>query len=620
MMATPFLAMQVCKVFNKHDHGLPRCKADLVEVMIRPKESHMRTDALSPKVLALRLGKLAFIMLKNQQQIFTDHDLESYAIPRYATSLGILNFVAANTAAWDDRKLWMFSHVMLQEALAATYVGERTAKTPERVVQLVESLGPESSHLHTFWALLTAQLDEEKADCLINSLLTREKVTERSAPNSDDDELNQCALRTIPSNVLDMLLVRLEYCDLPRLAEELLCEPLNEKSGVQYVKDEISRGRQQDTDEKKVFLKTLLVTWEKLCHDSSCASLATVLGRMKRESLAESVTASAAQDAPLQRRFHKEVSGQRTRNLKLAVKCCAEPSRHHGNGNGGDQLNQRALGSLAAAFKCMTISISGRDDPATTCAYDKAIHLHSSAVRKVRIADLSPDSSSSLPHSLLSCRALTDITVYACKLQWDNITSIIASSHETIKQFRMENCELDGSSTASHPASYPLCHDAKAASASSTSESGQSPSQLPASAFNAPALECFRLSSVSGLDLQQVCDDLRQSLNLTKVLINNPLPSCCIASLARNLSSAWHNLRSLTLWLSHDALDELADDDVVSFVAAANQRESLEQLCIWTDAKEREDRNSPAAWSLLSESSYTRPSLTFGVLEKELED
>ncbi|XP_065190641.1 NACHT, LRR and PYD domains-containing protein 10-like [Sycon ciliatum] len=195
MMATPFLAMQMCKMFHCRNGMLPKCLSDIFDMMIiqvaerNTGESYKSWNEISPAVqaLILDLGNFAFNMLTQRRLIFTDTDLQMRAITGEAKALGLL--VLADSSSRDDSRLWMFSHLTLQESLAARYVAVKKAATPARIVRLVELLGPETNHLRTFWMLLTAQLDKENAECLINGLLTRKKsIDGQGAAVNDENE------------------------------------------------------------------------------------------------------------------------------------------------------------------------------------------------------------------------------------------------------------------------------------------------------------------------------------------------------------------------------------------------------------------------------------------------
>eukprot|EP00117_Sycon_ciliatum_P003089 scpid74573/ scgid8032/ Nucleotide-binding oligomerization domain-containing protein 2; Caspase recruitment domain-containing protein 15 len=148
MMATPFLAMQTCKIFHCRKRTLPHCLSDIFEMMTiqiaerHTGESYKNWNAIPARVrsLILDLGKFSFSMLRKQQLIFTDADLEARSIAREAKSLGLL--VLADNSSRDKDRLWMFSHLTLQESLAARYVAVHKTTTLAHVVHLVESLGP----------------------------------------------------------------------------------------------------------------------------------------------------------------------------------------------------------------------------------------------------------------------------------------------------------------------------------------------------------------------------------------------------------------------------------------------------------------------------------------------
>ena len=307
MMATPFLAMQTCKMFHCRNRTLPRCLSDIFEMMIvqvaerHTGRSYEKWSEIPADVqaLILELGKLSFTMLCRKQLIFTTAELYKYSITREAVSLGLL--VLADISSIDKHTLWMFSHLTLQEFLAARYVAVKEATTLARVVHLADVLRPRSSRLRAFWILLAAQLDREEASYVIIYLLGCTKTEESQQHNWEDLEGDSDdAFDTMPQTVfpLDMLMTissRLNRNEKCRLAEVLLFEYVRGGRNVErYVESRCKNGRSVSGEE---FLRTLLLIWLERCPDATLSTLAITLHGMGIDSLAEYVAAPTA-DGP----------------------------------------------------------------------------------------------------------------------------------------------------------------------------------------------------------------------------------------------------------------------------------------------------------------------------------
>eukprot|EP00117_Sycon_ciliatum_P008941 scpid48145/ scgid3955/ Nucleotide-binding oligomerization domain-containing protein 2; Caspase recruitment domain-containing protein 15 len=436
MMATPFLAMQTCKMFHCRNGMLPKCLSDIFDMMIiqvaerNTGESYKSWNEISPAVqaLILDLGKFAFSMLVKQRLIFTNADLQMRAITREAKALGLL--VLADNSGRDDGRLWMFSHLTLQESLAARYVAVKKATTPARVVHLVELLGPESEHLRTFWMLLTAQLNKENADCLINGLLTREKSSDGqgAAVNDEDEEWDDqhdataAARDVFPLDMLESLSAGLDDYEGRRLAEELLSDSLNGRSSVRYVENRSKYGR---PDSGEQFLRATLLTWVERCPDATYDTLVDALRCMGKHVLAQSLHTPmrGGNPTPVKSPFHKEITPKSRRVLDLAVLSYAERCRHHDD-------DRQPMSSLVAAFQCMSVRINGHAHPAVFRAYDVAVDVHYTSVRNVDFHEWGyAGTRLPFPVSLRKCQNITYLHISFCTHPWRQILAVVKSSH-----------------------------------------------------------------------------------------------------------------------------------------------------------------------------------------------
>ncbi|XP_065193884.1 uncharacterized protein LOC135825073 [Sycon ciliatum] len=610
MMATPFLAMQTCKIFHCRKRTLPRCLSDIFEMMtIQVAERHTdepyknwNTIPARVRSLILDLGKFSFSMLRKQQLIFTDADLEARSIAREAKSLGLL--VLADNSSRDKDRLWMFSHLTLQESLAARYVAVHKTTTLAHVVHLVESLGPQTSHLRTFWMLLTAQLDGEKADCLINGLLTRVKSEERDEQNWDGESeglADTAALETFPLDLLEPLSAGLDQYEIHRLSEELLSDRIDGRSGEQYVENRSKYGRSSSGEQ---FLSTMLLAWVDRCPDATPATLATALGRMGKEVLAQSLTAKKPDKPLLQNNpFHNDITEEHRGNLHLAVLCYAEYSHHHGN-------DTHPMSSIAAAFQCMGVRIWGTYHPALMRAYDVAINVHHSSVRTVYIRSLQPNHPVSLPASLLKCSNIIDLLLERCSWQWQEILLVIKSSHLQLEKIWVvygDFSDASRSSVASHPVHTQPAQATRSGEVTTSEQVTGNPALLLANALaDVPRLQEFTLSNCGGIDqegLRMICTALHSASHLSEIHICQSHWAHCINVLTENLHTAWPCLTVLVVGVHEEPLHcSLTDDDATAFLHAINSHTSLQKLAIF--ANHTELASVDACKRLFSSSSY----------------
>eukprot|EP00117_Sycon_ciliatum_P019335 scpid27588/ scgid5495/ Nucleotide-binding oligomerization domain-containing protein 2; Caspase recruitment domain-containing protein 15 len=184
MMATPFIAREVCVQFH-HGNPAPQCVADLFEQMVvqvlgrRSRENFKHWSSVPRELqkLALEMGAFAFKMLVGKRLIFTDADLQRHDLSKDAIGLGLL-VTGKESLSRSAVRQYRFSHLTVQEHLAALYQAQHRPMTNAVIVLLVESLGAETAPLRTFWVMLCAQVEAVHAECLVNSLLTRRKTRE----------------------------------------------------------------------------------------------------------------------------------------------------------------------------------------------------------------------------------------------------------------------------------------------------------------------------------------------------------------------------------------------------------------------------------------------------------
>eukprot|EP00117_Sycon_ciliatum_P026790 scpid89904/ scgid21910/ len=615
MMATPFLAMQTCKMFHCRNRVLPRCLSDIFDMMIiqvaerQSGESYNNWRAIPTEVqaLILGLGRCAFNMLNRKQLVFTDGDLQTHSIAREAKSLGLL--VLADNTSKDTDRLWMFSHLTLQESLAARYVAVKKATTLTHVVRVVELLGPESDHLRTFWMLLAAQLDTEKADCLINSLLTRTasaKVETQHWEESDDecDEKFDAASQVFPLDMVEPLSAWLNDHESRRLAEELLSERISGRSGARLVERRCKNGRNASTED---FLKELLLIWVDRCPDATLGSLAAALRCMRQDSLAHALTTSTTgEPVPEKSCFHKELTDEQQRtNLHLALLCYAEYNRHHGG-------VQHPMSSIAEAFQCMTLLFSDYYPPAVFRAYDVAIDVHHACVFNVYILSMDAVNQVMLPVSLQKCTNITVLDMFQLTGHWRQLISIIKSSCTHLRTILLRSCSLGNDSMTSGPDDSQLsCSDQNAAAAEDNhTDCTRAPLLLAEALSNVPRLQKIHIVDCRGISGEHV-DMIYKALGNSSCLEELELSQSGflehVGILAENLRTAWPMMTELDINNLGGQLqqEKLSDDDVAAFVHGVNAHPSLRSLELAADTSGQP--LTLACLRLLSKSSYKSP-------------
>ncbi|XP_065189086.1 uncharacterized protein LOC135819753 isoform X2 [Sycon ciliatum] len=187
MMATPFMAQEVCVQYH-FGSDAPQCMTDMFEQMIVQiinrnygrKYKQWNEVPVEAQLLVMEIGQFALNMLAEKRMIFSDVDLQKHSLSENAFKLGLL-VTGEESLSRNVVKQHRFSHLATQEYLAAIYLARhptQAAVNSPSSIRLVETLGAETAHLRTFWTMLCAQLNTAQAECLVNSLLTRQKVQE----------------------------------------------------------------------------------------------------------------------------------------------------------------------------------------------------------------------------------------------------------------------------------------------------------------------------------------------------------------------------------------------------------------------------------------------------------
>ena len=433
MMCTPILAREVCILYHYDPRQIPRCLSDIFDLMIlrlAGKRHSQRFNSWEDipedtRQQILELGKFAFRMLQCQRLVFTEADLRKFAMSDEAKLLGVLLTTDRSPAIREEH--WRFSHLTFQENLSAKFVAFAGCLTPKYIVHLVESLGPRSGHLRTFWILLAAQLDSPCLETLVNSLCTREKKEFLTIePMATGAENETC----FPLNIAQVLCENLSRDQMDRLAGFLLCDVV-EDSAVNVVENKMKRSGQTSHEQ---FLRTLLLHWCEVVTHADEAMLVNALQslnltetscleRLQAATLRHSAQAAILQPLPSTRGGTRYMDDQ----VRLMFLCYAEYARHHGE-------NALPLQTTSAVLQDLELRIQGNGDPFFSRAVNTAIKHHPSDVRYLYLEGIQPRSAGQVPQQIAECNNLVEIHITDCDIQWNIIFRSIENSSRTLVQ------------------------------------------------------------------------------------------------------------------------------------------------------------------------------------------
>ena len=168
MLHAPLFCLLVCDLFQE-EQDLPSRRTELFEKIIvallhRYAKAHSFEEPFqdwadapaSLREMVIGLGKVAFEGLKEKQLYFTDVELKKAGMPVAALELGLLT-KSESTKFWK-RDEYAFSHLTLQEFMAALYVSSEVLQTDVDMAKLLETVRLEDGHLSTFWVFLAGVL------------------------------------------------------------------------------------------------------------------------------------------------------------------------------------------------------------------------------------------------------------------------------------------------------------------------------------------------------------------------------------------------------------------------------------------------------------------------------
>ena len=116
------------------------------------------------------LGKVAFQGLQKKQLYFTDVELIKAGMPLEALELGLL--VKSESTNFWKRDEYTFSHLTVQEFLAALYVSSEVLQTDADMTKLWENVRFGDGHLMMFWIFLAGLLEGSLVEALLAQALS----------------------------------------------------------------------------------------------------------------------------------------------------------------------------------------------------------------------------------------------------------------------------------------------------------------------------------------------------------------------------------------------------------------------------------------------------------------
>ena len=180
LMHAPLLCLLVCDLF-KEDHVLPPRITEIFEKIVTAllrvfAKSHglrkpFRDIAQAPakvKELLVALGKLAFEGLIKKQMYFTEVELDESGVSPEALELGLLT-KSEVTEFWKEDE-YAFSHLTLQEFVAALYVSTELLQVEADMKKLLEKVSFDDGHLSTFWLFAAGLLTGEMTETFFSTL------------------------------------------------------------------------------------------------------------------------------------------------------------------------------------------------------------------------------------------------------------------------------------------------------------------------------------------------------------------------------------------------------------------------------------------------------------------
>ena len=287
MMRTPFLAEGVCKLYrcNKTvpDTLGPLFNSLILNVLqqqqqkaIKDQQQYRNWGSVPDHIkdVVAELGCFAFQMLIRKRVVFTEDDFTMFQVSSAARSLGFL--VACDKAVHETGDQWRFSHLSMQEAIAARFYARTCKPTAADVRLLVNNIGSMPGALSTFGIFLATELDSECVEALLHSILFA-KPMEMTGAQDHRIVHFLCVIRDDMILWADHLATVLQLDDAETLAEEILSGKIGMASSASEVVMAAMDPAVKVTS--KEFLRTLLSLWLRHTPSANTQMLYDYIGR-----------------------------------------------------------------------------------------------------------------------------------------------------------------------------------------------------------------------------------------------------------------------------------------------------------------------------------------------------
>eukprot|EP00117_Sycon_ciliatum_P042348 scpid72996/ scgid30823/ len=326
LMQTPFFTASMCEVFDKHGEiaeSLSGIMLSLVLHMIQQRSGGFHRDWNSlPRTIQediLELGHFALITLVQKKIIFEEKDFEEHGVSEKSRLLGLLVTCDSGSSLPCVRDQWQFSHLSVQEYLAARYILS-TCPTASDIRWLVSHLGADTGHLSTFWCLLASELSDESTEALIRSILIYDE-------DNVGENASKCLSGFLRSSEHDVLQVTEDLCsflDEPAmtslagvLLHDLLPTSVNAVDEVQATMSQRLSASNED------FVHAMLRLWIRKVPRASIRMLSKALESIHPE-LAQRLRSSDMNHFDYHIDIEERVPGYMTRNQLLAFRVFTE--------------------------------------------------------------------------------------------------------------------------------------------------------------------------------------------------------------------------------------------------------------------------------------------------------
>ena len=583
MMSTPVLAYEICKSFHLRKE-VPMCVNDLFQMLIlrlaeRNSEGrrYRSWNDVPNHIQApiLKLGKFAFKNLIDQRLVFTEKELLNESILRDALEMGFL--VACDRFSADHEKQYRFSHLTLQESLASLYVFFTGTMTSRKIVQLVESIGPDAGHVRTFWTLLAARLNSECLETLVNSLMTR-KICEEVHPTCDVVVEEKEA--KFPLNLHPVLCERLPASKHEPLAN-LLLNGIASSDGAQYVRSKMSLNKEPS---HSAFLKTLLETWvaeipipNPIIFLSALSHLDMSTSRYCEDLIEnQSSTEMPVHSLPLlDVAGHTERRSFRTQRM-LAFRCFAEYAQHH-----NDRVQSVQSISASLEHEHGDVIVYGDGNPLECRSIETVVRHHKSSVKKVYLSGCRPSSVCQVTRSLYEATNVSTLVMAHCS-PVSLVCNALQSFSSCLTNLYIRNIDVSDEDAAVLSSAIASCNKLEKLTMHRIATSSQSLCYIARSLSSLPMLKSVTFRHVEVLGSSEALEVLFRNLATCSLLEQLVLTGCGISSVCISLLACrlhyWPGLTVLNL--QRNNLSDLTEDQAMEFIQAVNVHGGIQRLLV----------------------------------------